>query len=115
MTRQVLIVDDDELVLELVSDMLADLGCDVRTAASGSEALQVLRESPLVEVLLSDVNMPGIDGKELGKQALEMRPRLHVILLSGGDCAECGFPLIKKPLTEMDIERVMKRTTGAAC
>lgn len=54
MSRKVLVVDDNPLVLLVASSMLAELGCDVDTAADAEEALEILADRP-VEVLLTEV------------------------------------------------------------
>ena len=81
--RTVLVVDDDPLVLEVTADMLKDLGCDVVAAASGMDAIERLLENPDIEILVTDLNMPGMDGYELVQRATAVRPGLQVIMLSG--------------------------------
>ena len=49
----------------VTADMLKDLGCEVVTAASGMDALERLSENANVDVLITDLNMPGMDGYEL--------------------------------------------------
>jgi CheY-like chemotaxis protein len=61
--RTVLVVDDDPLVLEVT----ADLGCEVVTAASGMDALERLSENANIEILVTDLNMPGMNGYELAR------------------------------------------------
>jgi CheY-like chemotaxis protein len=63
--RRVFVVDDDILVLELLAYMLADLGCDTLTARSGSKALGTIAQDQTIEILFSDINMPGLDGSNL--------------------------------------------------
>ncbi len=108
--RMVLVVDDDPLVLEITAAMLEDLGCDVLTAASAQEALRCIAKNISVEVLITDVNMPGIGGYELAREA--QSAGIQVILLSGREVDGHGFPLIRKPFREADLERTMRRTTG---
>ncbi len=79
-----LIVDDEEDLLSLAKLSLESLNYDVLTASSGSEALKVLRNHPEVSLMFSDVVMPGgMNGVELAKQALELRPDLKLLLTSG--------------------------------
>ena len=65
--RTVLVVDDDPLVLEVTADMLKDLGCDVVAAASGMDAIERLLENPDIEILVTDLNMPGMDATNLSR------------------------------------------------
>jgi len=80
----ILIVDDELALLELVEELLQELGYKTITASSGAEGLLRLAESPGVALLFSDVVMPGgINGYELAEQAVELYPELKVILTSG--------------------------------
>jgi two-component system, cell cycle response regulator CpdR len=112
MGRRVLAVDDDVLVLELLAQMLADLGCETVTARSGTEALATIAKDEAIEMLISDINMPGLAGSELAERARSYRPELAVILLTGGAADSRGFPLLRKPFAQSDLQRVMAETTG---
>jgi len=112
MAQTVLLVDDDPLVLFLTTEMLKNLGCHVVTAENGWEALDLLGRSREIEILLTDVNMPGMDGYELARKALDVRRDLKVLLLSGREPDGREFPLIRKPFLEEDLRRVMQETTG---
>jgi two-component system cell cycle response regulator CpdR len=111
MPRVVLVVDDEPLMLQVTTDMLEDLGCEVITAHNAEQALKKLIADDRIEILMTDVNMPGMDGCELAKSAVQMRGDLKVIVLSGQ--SEChGFPLIRKPFLLEDLTRTMARNTG---
>ena len=60
MGRRVLVVDDDPLVLELVASMLEELGCETLLARSGTDALGTLAEDQTIDILIADINMPGL-------------------------------------------------------
>ena len=106
--RKVLLVEDDEALRSVIALMLETLGQDVRVAASGHEALGLLRsEAADAQVLLTDLVMPGMSGLELRHEALRLRPGLQVILMSGyasevanreGLTAATG-PFLQKPFT----------------
>jgi CheY-like chemotaxis protein len=113
MSHTVLVVDDDPDVLDVLASMLDDLGCEVITASSGAEALQALRSNTEISALITDVNMPGMDGHELAERAIRVHPSLKVLQLSGREQRKGGFPLLRKPFTEADLARVMEQTTGA--
>jgi CheY-like chemotaxis protein len=79
----VLVVDDDPAVRATTVEVLRDLGYDVREADSGPEALDLLRCDSQIEVLLTDVVMPGMNGAELARLAPGVRPGLSILFMSG--------------------------------
>lgn len=112
MTHTVLVVDDDSSVLEMLVNMLEDLGCDVVSARSGEEALAQLGQNERISILITDINMPGMDGHELAELATRVRPNLKVLQLSGREPRRGGLPMIRKPFSFEDLANVMKQTTG---
>ncbi len=83
-SETILVVDDEEALLELASEILQEMDYRVLTATNGKQALQVLSDEPKIDLLLSDVLMPGgINGYELAERAVEMNPQLKVLLASG--------------------------------
>lgn len=112
MARVVLVVDDEPLVREITESMLIDLGCEVVTAGGAKEALEKLANDMRIEILITDINMPGMDGYELAAAAVRIRKRLKVIVLSGRQREDCGYPLIRKPFLQQDLRETMKNTTG---
>ncbi len=80
----VLVVDDDEAVLETAKETVADLGYRVMSAHNGREALQILKGFEKIDLLFSDIVMPGgINGIQLAEQARRLQPTLKVLLTSG--------------------------------
>ena len=79
----VLVVDDDPLVLENTAAMLEDLGHHAFEARSGHEALDVLRCTQGLDLVITDQAMPGMTGTQLAGQIAVERPELPVILASG--------------------------------
>ena len=112
MSRVALVVDDDPAILELLTEMLKELGCEVITQQDAAEALTVLREDRRIEILLTDINMPGIAGYELAEQARRLRPGVKPILVSGRETDGYGYPLLRKPFLQNDLVRVMRETMG---
>lgn len=81
---KILVVDDNSGVLEEAVEQLSRLGYDVVPASSGAEALAVLERDDDVDLLFTDVVMPGeIAGRVLAKRATELRPGLKVLFASG--------------------------------
>ena len=80
---KVLFVEDDPIVGSLVGAALEDLGCEVTRATTAEEALETLNNGVEVELLFSDIVMPGKSGLELGKEARVIRPGLRILLTTG--------------------------------
>jgi CheY-like chemotaxis protein len=84
MGATVLVVEDEALISEVVRDALTDNGFAVHLADSGDAALRYLEGGHAIDVLFTDINLPGsIDGTELANRARELQPELPVIYTSG--------------------------------
>jgi len=80
----VLVVDDEPVVRMLVGDVLRDLGYGVIEAADGAEGLRILRSKQRVDLLVSDVGLPGgMNGRQLSDAARVHRPELKVLFITG--------------------------------
>jgi signal transduction histidine kinase/CheY-like chemotaxis protein len=101
---RILLVEDDEAVRGFAQRALEEHGYEVAAAAGGEEALKAAAASPF-DLLVSDVVMPGMNGRELYKEILRIRPGLPVLYVSGypagsGSLAELfdgGEPFLQKP------------------
>ena len=82
-TETVLLVDDDEVVRAVVASMLQDLGYTVLAAASAGEALAILEQGTDIDLLFTDVVMPGMGGRQLADRALKIVPSLRILFTSG--------------------------------
>jgi len=82
-TQTVLLVEDEEGLRELSKRLLQRHGYTVLVAADAAEALRLFAEHPSIDILLTDVVMPGASGPELTRQLMEQRPALRVIYMSG--------------------------------
>lgn len=78
----VLFVEDDTAVRELVVGLLREHGFNVLMASDGYEAIRLLVEHA-VDLIFTDVVMPGLNGFELAQQAKLMRPEIHVLYMTG--------------------------------
>jgi len=103
--RTVLVVEDDAVVRVLVAEALGDEGYQVLEAQDGPSGLHALRSATRVDLLVADMGLPGMDGRELAA-ARERRPDLKVLFTSGhsdgaavgrGVALEPGVALISKP------------------
>lgn len=80
---RVLVVEDNETIRQSVAARLRQLGCEVSEAASGDQALSMLTAGSCWDLLLSDIDLPTMDGYELCCQARKQLPALRVILMTG--------------------------------
>lgn len=100
MSERILGVDDEPAVLRLVSCVLRRKGFEVIEAAGASQALTAVEESSLpVKLLLSDVDMPSIDGYELADTIKSKRPNCRILLMSGKAVQDPArpYPFLQKP------------------
>ena len=79
----ILILEDEPAVLGYVCSALDDLGYDVVGVKAGEEALEVLSGTRKVDLLLSDVIMPGMSGIQVWEAAKQLRPNMKVLFMSG--------------------------------
>lgn len=109
----VMVVDDEVLIRLMAVDILHDAGFEVVEACSADEAVDLLAAGIAVDVLFTDVNMPGtIDGLGLTAYVKGTHPTLPVILTSGGVPAhllkEAGpAAVVPKPYTEAELVRAV--------
>ncbi|MHC2331762.1 hybrid sensor histidine kinase/response regulator [Bradyrhizobium sp. USDA 4454] len=113
----VLLVEDDPLIRLTTKEMLSDLGCEVEEASTAQEALKILDAQP-VDILLTDVGLPGVSGLQLARDVEARRPDLRLVLATGdsgvkAEAARLGALLIVKPYTpeslRQGLENAMKK------
>ncbi|WP_394559958.1 response regulator [Aquipseudomonas alcaligenes] len=81
--KSILLVEDDDVVRFLTVEILEEFGYQVRAQGDASSALDLLRSGEPCDLLMSDVGLPGIGGRELVEAARELRPTLPVLFASG--------------------------------
>jgi two-component system cell cycle sensor histidine kinase/response regulator CckA len=106
----ILVVDDEASVVELVRTMLWRAGFTVIEAGSPDEALHTASEHPTaIELLLTDILMPGMNGYELAERVTAQHPESKVLFMSGyrdkvlaesTGRAAAGGPFLRKPFTQ---------------
>ncbi|ROQ01407.1 PAS domain S-box-containing protein [Stella humosa] len=110
---RLLLVEDDPLVASLVASTLGDLGYAVALAASGEEALARLQAGLTIDLLFSDMVMPGaISGADLAREAIALRPGMPVLLATGysEELAELsGLRVLAKPYRIDDLTAAIEQ------
>ncbi|WPN27423.1 response regulator [Pseudomonas sp. P5_109] len=103
----VLIVEDDPAVRVLVSTVLSELGYTFVEACDGDSAVPILDSAQRIDLLISDVGLPGMNGRQLAEIGRQLRPDLRVLFITGyaehaavrGGFLDPGMQMITKPFT----------------
>lgn len=107
-SETILLVEDEEALRELTADLLKSGGYEVVMAGSGEAAVEILKGSDVIHLLLTDVIMSGMSGSDLAAQAKELRPGIKVLYISGytghhianHGVVESKSILLQKPFTK---------------
>jgi len=115
----VLMVEDEPLITELITEVLSENGFAVHAVADGETALRYLDDGPEVDVLFTDINLEGrMDGSTLAKQVRDRRPDLPIVYCSGRYSPSALAPMIsrsiflKKPYNPADLCTLLTRLTS---
>jgi len=112
--RRILVVEDNEAVGRLSTELLQDLGYETTRVDNAKQALALLAANPLgFDLVFSDVIMPGMNGVELANAIRKQYPDVSVVLTSGyssmmADNAHHGFELIQKPYSVETLSRTLR-------
>ena len=115
--ERILVVDDDALILESISELLRLEGYQVEAASVPEQALKMLDDGKY-NLLLTDVNMPGVNGFELLKLVKRKHPETVVVLITGYGTIENAVEAIKmgavhyvtKPIIDDEIKLIVARS-----
>src|SRR5665213_54801 len=106
----ILVVEDEPMLLMVAVETLRDAGYDVREAGNGQRAMEILETEPDIDLLITDIKMPGMNGFQLAEAGLALRPGLHVLLMTGyaqdpvpKKISDAGIRILYKPF---DIDRL---------
>jgi signal transduction histidine kinase/CheY-like chemotaxis protein len=113
---KILLVEDSTLIRLTTVDMIEELGMACVEAANGSEALSLLREDIEIDMLLTDLGLPGMSGAELVNEARKLRPEIRVVVASGySEAADpagslSGVGRLQKPFTLDQLRSVLDQS-----
>jgi CheY-like chemotaxis protein len=82
-TATLLIVEDEPMLRLVVVETLRDAGYAVLEAMDGDAGLAAIRSDAKIDALITDIKMPGINGYQLAEAALDLRPDLRILLMTG--------------------------------
>jgi two-component system response regulator AtoC len=119
---EVLVVDDESIVRESLSDWLSGAGYSVDVAASGEEALQILKKKQII-IMIADLVMPGMNGIELMKKAREIVPSISTVIITAHSSIQTAITAIKegaydyieKPFCPEKVEHLVKNLLEHHC
>jgi len=108
-----MVVDDDPHVRTIVAEFLDGSGYRVLEAPDAREALRLLADGEAVDLIITDVRMPGISGLELAETATRARADLKVILISGYFVSrQVGHRVLKKPFRMQELADAVRDVLG---
>jgi len=115
--KRILYIDDDLDILEVMEKMISYLGYDVSITSIGYEAIELIRSEPArFDLVITDYNMPDINGLELSEKILNINPKIPIILGTGSiklneeKVREAGInAFLQKPFS---MEELMKTIQG---
>jgi CheY-like chemotaxis protein len=115
----ILVVDDQPALLKVAQILLSRCGYRVITAQDGQEAKIKARQNPNIDLLLTDVEMPGMLGDEMAEWFQKANPRAGVIFMSGNSMQRLrlkDFPCIEKPFVHLDAwVRIIRKSLARNC
>ena len=114
---RILLVEDDQVLRTVSADTLSDLGYHAIRAADGTQALAALERERDVKVLMTDIGLPGMDGRQLATEARRRRPGLGILFVTGYDdlikkgqaLRQDGLEYLAKPYGFEDLSNALKR------
>ena len=114
--HNLLIIDDEDIIINLLHDYFSHLGYSVVTAKNGSDGIDLFNTSPNFDLVITDINMPGIDGNAVAKSIrLSQRTKVPIVGMSGyNDKAEGELFdfMLAKPFNLKELMALVKTIEG---
>ncbi len=115
--RKVLLVEDDFLLRSVSMNTLADLGYEAYEVPDATRAVAMLETHDDIDVLMTDLNLPDMDGKSLAVEARRIRPGIRVLYVTGysrrmvgeGALADAATGYLSKPYQHQDLDEALRR------
>ncbi len=112
MAKKILVIDDDQSILSIFEYILQEAGYQTETASDGYEALEKVKQHADIDLVFTDVKMPGLSGIDTFKEIQKIRPRMLVVMMTGYSVDELlkeafelgAYGVIYKPF---DMEEVL--------
>jgi PAS domain S-box-containing protein len=122
-SETILLAEDEEMVRDLACKVLAEMGYTVLAASNGEEALQICeRHKEPIHLMLTDVVMPQMSGRELAESTVRLYPEMKVIYMSGytdnsvtrNGMLEPGVNFVQKPFTPLSLTKKVREVLDAS-
>jgi CheY-like chemotaxis protein len=105
-SKTVLLVEDLDILREMIREFLESLGFDVLEAASAAEAIHAAQSHlGTIDLLLTDMEMPGMSGQDLAPKIAALKPGIHILYMSAGMSLEEWNGLKDKPIGAYFIQK----------
>lgn len=111
--KNILVIDDEEILLQIARDILTEFDFDVHTAGNGADGIRMYRDNAdTIDLIILDMSLPGMSGTDVYEELRKINPRAKVLFSSGAGSAEDlppqdGISFIPKPFSVMElVERV---------
>ena len=116
MAKKALIIDDEQPLLDIISEVLSHLNIESTQASSGKNALEIAKSNNIFDLILVDMNMPELNGKDTYKELRKRYPESAVIFMSGYDISDKIKEMnlknpntfLKKPFTISQLSQIVQ-------
>jgi DNA-binding NtrC family response regulator len=115
--KTILLVDDEPDILKILFDILEPSGYAIVSKPDAESALSVIREGKQIDLMITDLRMPGMSGSELTAIVRQILPSVPIIMLTGYGSVETylksmssgAFEYINKPVQAIELRRIVKK------